>query len=178
VPSWDYSCVMARSQRGRGTGSIRKLPSSRWQARVLQDRQYVALGSFIQKADANAALRDAFGRQDETTWVDPRQGRVPFASYADDWVTGRHDLAMRTKQDYEALPWPHLEPASGPPRWLTFSHLHLPLVGSSQRTGRARASTQVAPPSPDNPQRCRSRRPDPPQPLPHQGPVPTTRQSG
>ncbi len=45
---------MARSQRGRGTGAIRKLPSGRWQARVLQNGTYVALGSFIQKADANA----------------------------------------------------------------------------------------------------------------------------
>ena len=103
---------MTGTPRDRGTGSIRKLPSGRWQARVLLEGKPVALGSFTQKADANAALRDAFGRQDAGTWVDPRHGRVAFSSYADDWVAGRHDLAMRTKQDYEDLLRLHLQPAA------------------------------------------------------------------
>ena len=104
---------MTRTPCDRGTGSIRKLPSGRWQARVLLEGKHVALGSFTQKADANAALRDAFGRQDAGTWVDPRHGRVAFGFYADDWVAGRHDLAMRTKQDYEDLLRLHLKPAFG-----------------------------------------------------------------
>lgn len=58
---------MTRTLRDRGTGSIRKLPSGRWQARVLLEGKHVALGSFTQKADANAALRDAFARQDAGT---------------------------------------------------------------------------------------------------------------
>jgi hypothetical protein len=32
----------------------------------------------VYKADANAALRDYFTRQDAGTWVDPRMSRVPW----------------------------------------------------------------------------------------------------
>ena len=52
--------------------------------------------------------------------MDPRYGRVAFGFYADDWIAGRHDLAMRTKQDYEDLIRLHLKPVFGPHRWLTF----------------------------------------------------------
>jgi integrase len=104
---------MARSPRDRGTGSVRKLPSGRWQARVLVNGRHVSLGSYAQKADANAALRDALGQQDAGRWVDPREGRVSFGTYADEWIAGRHDLAMRTRNDYEDLLRLHLKPAFG-----------------------------------------------------------------
>lgn len=104
---------MARAPRDRGTGAVRKLPSGRRQARVLVDGKHISLGSYAQKADANAALRDALGRQDTGTWVDPREGRTTFGTYADDWIAGRHDLAMRTRHDYEDLLRLHLKPAFG-----------------------------------------------------------------
>jgi hypothetical protein len=68
------------------------------------------LGSLAQKVDANAALRNAFGRQEAGTRVDPRDGRVASGSCADDWVAGRHDLAMRTRQDHDDLLRLHLKP--------------------------------------------------------------------
>ena len=114
---------MARAPRDRGTGSVRKLPSGRWQARMLVDGKHVSLGSSAQKADANAALRDALGRQDTGTWVDPRQGRITFGTYADEWVAGRHDLAMRTRHDYEDLLRLHLKPAFGTTRLADISVL-------------------------------------------------------
>ena len=104
---------MARSPRDRGTGAVRKLPSGRWQVRMLVNGKHVSLGSYPQKADANAALRGALGRQDTGTWVDPREGRITFCTYADDWIAGRHALAMRTKHDYEDLLRLHLNPAFG-----------------------------------------------------------------
>jgi len=104
---------MARAPRDRGTGAVRKLPSGRWQARMLVNGRHVSLGSYAQKADANAALRDALGRQDTGTWVDPREGRITFGRYADEWIAGRHDLAMRTRNDYEDLLRLHLKPAFG-----------------------------------------------------------------
>jgi hypothetical protein len=104
---------MARPVRDVGTGSIRKLSSGRWQARVFVDGSRLSLGSFKAKADANAALRNALERQDAGTWVDPRQGKVAFGDYADEWLAGRHDLAMRTKEDYEDLLRLHLKPAFG-----------------------------------------------------------------
>ena len=45
--------------------------------------------------------------------MDPRHGRDAFGSYADDWVAGRHDLAIRTRQDYEDLVRLHLKPSFG-----------------------------------------------------------------
>ena len=104
---------MARAPRDRGTGAVRKLPSGRWQARMLVNGRHISLGSYAQKADANAALRDALGAQDAGTWVDPRKGRITFGSYADEWIAGRHDLAMRTRNDYEDLLRLHLNPAFG-----------------------------------------------------------------
>ncbi len=104
---------MPRAPRDRGTGAVRKLPSGRWQARMLVNGRHISLGSFLQKADANAALRDALGAQDAGTWVDPRKGRITFGSYAAEWVAGRHDLAMRTQNDYEDLLRLHLRPAFG-----------------------------------------------------------------
>ncbi|MDA8061432.1 MAG: hypothetical protein M0T80_03170 [Actinomycetota bacterium] len=68
-------------------------------ARMLVDGSHVSLGSHAQKADAGAALRDALGAQDAGTWVDPRGGRITFGRYADEWIAGRHDLAMRTRND-------------------------------------------------------------------------------
>lgn len=99
------------ARRETGAPAVRKLPSGRWQARVLVDGKHLALGSYGQKADANAALRDPLGAQDAGTWVDPRGGRVAFGTYADEWIAGRHDLAMRTRQDYKDLLRLHLKPA-------------------------------------------------------------------
>jgi hypothetical protein len=76
-------------------------------------RKHVSLGSFAQKADANAALRASLAAQDSGTWVDPRDGRVAFGTYAGECVAGRHDLAMRTRQDYEDLLRLYLLPAFG-----------------------------------------------------------------
>ncbi len=80
---------------------------------MLVNGKHVSLGSYTQKADANAALRDALGARDAGTWVEPRQGRVAFGTYAKEWIAGRHDLAMRTRHDYEDLLRLHLEPAFG-----------------------------------------------------------------
>jgi integrase len=80
---------------------------------VLVNGKHVSLGSYAQKADANAALRASLAAQDAGTWVDPRRGRVAFGTYASEWVASRHDLAMRTRQDYEDLLRLHLLPAFG-----------------------------------------------------------------
>ncbi len=92
---------MARSPRDRGSGAVRKLPSGRWQARMLVNGKHVSLGSYAQKADANAALRDALGQQDAGTWVDPRGGRVSFGTSqtigppaATTWRSWRRDPAL------------------------------------------------------------------------------------
>ncbi|MBA3372038.1 MAG: hypothetical protein M3493_07960 [Actinomycetota bacterium] len=46
---------MARAKRRRHGGTIRKLPSGRWQVRVYDDAtgKHVSVGTFSSKADAN-----------------------------------------------------------------------------------------------------------------------------
>ena len=161
---------MARAPRDRGTGAVRKLPSGRWQARMLVNGTHVSLGSYAQKADANAALRDALGRQDTGTWVDPREGKITFATYADEWIASRHDLAMRTRQDYEDLLRLHLKPAFGTTPLADISVLTV-LRWWSRASGprRARPGPQDLPAAARDPQHRRRGRPHRSQPLPDQG---------
>ncbi len=50
----------------------------------------------------------------------PRWKRLKrLGAYAAEWIAGRHDLAMRTRQDYEDLLRLHLRPALGTTRWRT-----------------------------------------------------------
>ncbi|MGC8511839.1 MAG: site-specific integrase [Acidimicrobiales bacterium] len=79
----------------------------------MADGRRFSIGTFDTKADANAALRDYFSRQQAGTWVDPVEVKIAFGRYATEWLAGRHDLAMRTRQDYEDLLRLHLIPAFG-----------------------------------------------------------------
>lgn len=63
--------------------------------------KHLSIRSYAHKADANAAPRDALGQQETGYPGRPREGKVAFGAYVDEWVAGRHDLAMRTKRDYE-----------------------------------------------------------------------------
>ena len=106
---------MGSSKRTRSTGSVRRLPSGKWQARVYSpagDR--TALGVFATKAEADRTLRAALVDQMRGSYVDPRHGRVTFESYAASWLEHRPKLRPRTRELYDGQLRNHLLPTLGP----------------------------------------------------------------
>jgi integrase len=110
----------AKSPRRRGFGSIRRLPSGRYQAGYVgpDTIRRTAPTTFDAREDAEAWLTD---RRREITaagddWTPPPARKRPtaltFAEYADGWLTAR-DLRPRTKALYESLLRVHLVPTFG-----------------------------------------------------------------
>jgi len=98
----------------RHFGSVRKLPSGRWQARYEHDGTYrSAPTTFKTKADAQAWLSEAETDLRRGSWVDPKAGHVTFARYAESWLEHRPDLRASTRAKYRRLLDQHLLPAFG-----------------------------------------------------------------
>lgn len=102
-------------RRGHRDGSVRRLPSGRYQARVRDQatNQLVSVGAYATKADANKAIAIAIADQARGAWVDPRAGRTKFGEYARRWLEGRTDLRPRTAELYAGLLRRHLLPTFG-----------------------------------------------------------------
>jgi integrase len=105
----------AMKRREQGSGSVRQLPSGRWQARyrdgdgVLRPAR-TADGkplTFDTKLDASAWLDGDTPREVEVERVDP-----PLRDYAATWLQGR-DLKPRTRSEYGRLLDAHILPALG-----------------------------------------------------------------
>ena len=98
----------------RRFGSVRQLPSGRWQARYPGpdglDRS--APETFPTKRDAEVwlTLKEAEIRQGD--WIDPDAGRISFGEYAATWI-GEQILKPRTEELYRGLLRNHLLPAFG-----------------------------------------------------------------
>lgn len=98
----------------RQFGTVRKLPSGRWQARYWHlGIRHEADRTFKTMGDAGAWL-DA-QRTDITrgTWVDPRAGRTTLAAYSREWLARRTDLEVRTRELYTGLLERHVLPILG-----------------------------------------------------------------
>lgn len=105
---------MAGSKRTRSSGSVRKLPSGKWQARLYSpagDR--TSLGVYATKAEADRHLRAALADQVRGLFVDPRKGRVTFQHYATTWLEQRPGLRPRTRELYDGQLRNHLLPTLG-----------------------------------------------------------------
>jgi integrase len=100
-------------RKSRSFGTIRKLPSGRWQARyrgadgVLRS----APSTFVRKSDATRWLALTEAEVLGGDWIDPEAGRVPFADYAAAWVSERPGLRPKTLRLYRYLLRCHLSPA-------------------------------------------------------------------
>jgi integrase len=99
-------------RKSRTFGSLRQLPSGKWQARYggPDGLLYKAPGTFPLKRDGARwlALTEAeilFGN-----WVDPEGTRVPFNDYAEVWIEERPGLRPKTIQLYSYLLRRHLAP--------------------------------------------------------------------
>ncbi len=102
---------MARRRRPKTSGTIRKLPSGRWQARItLPDGEQIAIGSYATKTEADKALLDAAVDQRQGTFVDPSLGRITFGEYSTQWLVERSTIRQRTRELYDQQLRVHLLP--------------------------------------------------------------------
>lgn len=98
----------------RTFGSVRKLPSGRYQASYWHEgERQTASRTFGAKATANAYLATVEADIRRGGWIDPSAGAVVFRDYADRWLTSRHDLAERTVELYRWLLDRHILPTFG-----------------------------------------------------------------
>ncbi len=99
----------------RQFGSIRRLPSGRYQARYpdASGQLLPAPLTFAAKADAGRFLDEVRTDQDRGVWIDPRAGQVTLADYAWSWLELRPDLRPRTVELYEGYLRLHILPILG-----------------------------------------------------------------
>ena len=89
----------------RDFGTVRQLPSGRWQARYRHPRtneRIVAPTTFKMKGDANRWLAGIQRDIERGTWIDPEWGEVTLRDYATSWLTQR-TLRPRTVELYQGL---------------------------------------------------------------------------
>ena len=95
----------SRRRHRQSFGSVRQLPSGRWQARysVEDGSRYTAPHTFATKRAAEDWLATARADLVRGTWRAPNLGTVTLASYASNWLATRVDLAPSTRALYERL---------------------------------------------------------------------------
>jgi integrase len=86
----------------RAFGSIRKLPSGRYQVRHLgpDGLMRAAPQTFERKRDADLWLAQTQGDLARGDWMDPDAGRVPLGQFADAWLAERANLSETTRERY------------------------------------------------------------------------------
>ena len=101
--------------RRRTAGSVRRLPSGRWQARIRDPRtnRLESLGSFDAKADADRAVAIAITDGLRGQWASPALGRRRLADWDAEWWATTTDLAPTTRVRDEWLLRGHILPAFG-----------------------------------------------------------------
>jgi len=98
-------------RKTRSFGTIRKLPSGRWQARYRDSDGLLrsAPHTFTYKTDASKWLALTEAELLSGKWTDPDAGRVPFSEYAAAWIDERPGLRPKTIQLYRYLLRAHLQ---------------------------------------------------------------------
>lgn len=103
-----------RNRPRRHFGSVRKLPSGRWQANYWHEgERHVGPDTFPTKADALAYLSNCETDLARGQWIDPAAGRVTLTKYATAWLRGRSDLRETTQAKYDHLLETHILPKLG-----------------------------------------------------------------
>jgi integrase len=103
-------------RKTRSFGSIRRLPSGRWQARYRGPDGLLRSAplTFAHKTDASKWLALTQAELLGGGWIDPEAGRVTVPAYATAWIEERPGLRPKTIQLYHYLLRAHLQGAFGP----------------------------------------------------------------
>jgi integrase len=95
-------------------GSVRKLPSGRYQARYRVDGMlHSAPTTYGTKRDADAFLAEVRTTLERGTWVNPAAGKITLQEYSTRWLVERVQLRIRTRELYEGLLRLHILPTLG-----------------------------------------------------------------
>src|SRR5579875_758173 len=86
----------------RSFGTVRKLPSGRWQARYRNRSGTLTTAprTFPTKTEARNWLTTTEAERLKGAWIDPEGGRVTLADYSWNWLESRASLAPRTREIY------------------------------------------------------------------------------
>jgi integrase len=106
---------MANKDGHRRFGSVRKLPSGRYQARYLgpDGKERSAPETFERKTDAARYLGMVEVQMARREWTDPERGKVLLQVYAEQWIRERPKLRPRTVHLYTWLLGKHVVPYLG-----------------------------------------------------------------
>jgi integrase len=85
----------------------------RYRARIKFHGREVATRVFERRRDAEAWEREQKRRLHLGEWFDPRRGRVPLESVAEDWLSSRSAVKRRTRETDESTWRLHVEPRFG-----------------------------------------------------------------
>ncbi|WP_283138814.1 tyrosine-type recombinase/integrase [Rhizohabitans arisaemae] len=107
---------MANRKGHRRFGSIRKLPSGRYQASYIgpNGQRYNAPETYEHQGDAERALSLIEARIITGEWTDPERGKIKLGTYAETWIAQRPGLRPRTVDLYTWLLRKHIAPYLGP----------------------------------------------------------------
>jgi hypothetical protein len=97
----------------RRFGSVRRLPSGRWQARYpdpVTGRLRTAPHTFATKTEAGRWLSVVEADMVPGAWVDRGEGAMRFSELADRWFATKIHLRETTRLQYEYLLKKHLLP--------------------------------------------------------------------
>jgi integrase len=99
----------------RHFGSVRRLPSGRYQASYChRATRHVAPRTFPTKSEAHAWLATVQTDILKGAWVSPNAGALTLAEWGSLWLANRHDLRPRTRELYGYLLRDYIVLALGP----------------------------------------------------------------
>ncbi|MER6813784.1 site-specific integrase [Spirillospora sp. NPDC000708] len=106
---------MANKKGKRRFGSIRKLPSGRFQIRYPgPDGKLRSNGTtYATEREAERALSLVEAKLVTGDWTDPKRAKVKLSEYAAKWITERPNLRARTVEIYAGLLRRHITPYLG-----------------------------------------------------------------
>lgn len=106
---------MANKPGRRGFGSVRQLPSKRWQVRYRgpDGRVHTAPRTFDTKRSAEQWLSITETQVLRGEWTDPGRARITVHDYVTAWIIQRPGLRPRTIELYKWLLRKHIDPELG-----------------------------------------------------------------